>query len=288
MTWLFRYLLKIWVRLTGCRIDPAAAPWLQGPEGQRDRIGADFFERLARSHHWQINPHAGLLQRFSELEGRSLNTDEIDPQVHSFYEHTAAYRLIIWPEWNPLVKPFASWFVRSYCRHAQQFNLPLSVRDTCHGVSNRVIALMDPASNQRRYAAWIRCNSRTDTPMYVSSFSAIAQIPGYPDPCIKVVFPILQGSAIVFLGPTSKQGKLVLDSTGHRFGDLGLYVTQRDRKKRVRVTYARAFQEHLEVFVDPRGQLRGDHQFKIGWFPILRLYYQFDRRSDWQDFSQSE
>ena len=45
-------------------------------------------------------------------------------------------------------------------------------------------------------------------------------------PCVKTVFPLPNGNAIVILRPEAQaDGSLVLLSDGHRFGDPGFYFT---------------------------------------------------------------
>lgn len=273
---IFQQMFRRWVQLTGQRVDLATTPWLQGPQGDR-RIGADFFERLATAQGWQVKENVGLLRRFSELAGNTLDPNRVHPQVKHFYEHTADYQMTIWSVWNSVFRPFGGLMVHSYCRKIGQFNLPLSPLDTCYGVTNRVITLTEPGQRDALYAAWIRCNAKTEVPMYVSSFASIAKIPGCESPCIKVVFPLPQGSATVFLQPFSQQNSLLLTSQGKRFGEPGLYLIQHSTGDQARVAYVRPFQERLHVFVDQHKQLRADHLFKLGGVDMLKLHYRFDR-----------
>ncbi|MEO0455815.1 MAG: hypothetical protein AAF152_04430 [Cyanobacteria bacterium P01_A01_bin.114] len=273
---IFKRLFRHGVQIAGRRIDLSAMPWLQDPQGSC-QIGADFFERLAAARGWQIQENVGLLPSFSELAGATFSPERVHPQVRHFYEHTADYQMTIWSVWNGLFRPFGALMVHGYCRKIQQFNLPLSPLDTCYGVTNRVISLAKPGQQDPVYAAWIRCNARTGVPMYVSNFASIDKLPGCPSPCIKVVFPLPQGSAMVFLQPFSQHNSLLLTSQGKRFGEPGLYLIQRGSDSQARVAYVSLFQEQLRVFVDEHNQLRADHLFKIGGFDALKLHYRFDR-----------
>ena len=43
-----------WVRATGRRAALGDHPWLDGPVGDVDRIGMDFFARFAERRGWQV------------------------------------------------------------------------------------------------------------------------------------------------------------------------------------------------------------------------------------------
>jgi hypothetical protein len=62
--------INLWVRATGRRVAQQAAPWLRSPVGDTGRIGAAFYDRLARREGLCIRPfpEAGLLQAFDALK----------------------------------------------------------------------------------------------------------------------------------------------------------------------------------------------------------------------------
>jgi hypothetical protein len=70
----------------------------------------------------------------------------------------------------------------------------------------------------------------------------VTQVPGFERPCVKVVFPLPNGNAQVFLKPeTSADGSLTVTSSGRRFGDPGFYFTVHHGGK-VWARYLRAMQ----------------------------------------------
>src|SRR4051812_15605081 len=92
--------IRTWVRGTGKRVAKVEAPWLQCPMGPPGRIGAEFYEFLARRENLTVqpSPEAGLLPSFDALRGSNFDPAAVQPAIRDFYEHTARYRLEAWSE----------------------------------------------------------------------------------------------------------------------------------------------------------------------------------------------
>jgi len=71
-----------WVRATGRRVALDECPWLEGPVGDVDVIGADFF------------------MRFAALAGPACDPSQVDGRVAEFCEQTSEYEFDVWSQWR--------------------------------------------------------------------------------------------------------------------------------------------------------------------------------------------
>lgn len=272
-----------WVQLTGRRVMLGDQSWLAGPTGSTLRIGPDYFETLGQELGLEVEDAArseGLMDAFEALRGPGFDPDAVQAQVRHFYEATSAFELDVWSEWSGVFRPFGRLLARLFSRRLEQLNVPLTSLATSRGMASRVVCLRDPATGARRFTGWVRTNRATDETVYVGSYS-IAQIPGHPAPCVKVVFPLPNGSATVVMRPSVEpEGSLRLESAGSAFGDPGFYFLVKDPRHEgsLWVRQLRTFRETIRVYVD-RGELRTDHVFTLWRRPFLRLHYRMRERT---------
>ena len=222
------WITQRWVRLTGRLVDVAEQEWLQGPIGSTRRIGLDYYYDLAREKGLVIRGDGqdrGLLAKFELLEGPGFSPDRVDPRVANFYERTSAFDLDAWSEWCGFFRPFGWLLAFLFSRRLQQLNVPLSPLDTSLGITSEVLQLIDPRTGTTHYTAWIRQLIGTRNVLYAGSYS-VTKVPGHQDPCVKVVFPLPNGNAIVIMKPeVHSDGSLSITSSGNGFGDPGFYFT---------------------------------------------------------------
>jgi len=98
-----------WVRATGRAVTRSEFPWLEGPAGDVNLIGTDFFHRHAERRGWTVveaGEPRGLLQRIEAVEGPTCQARQVDLAVTQFYERTSEYEFDVWSKWSSLVKPF--------------------------------------------------------------------------------------------------------------------------------------------------------------------------------------
>ncbi|MEO8215503.1 MAG: hypothetical protein ABI718_00305 [Acidobacteriota bacterium] len=269
-----------WVRWTGRNIDPARTSWLSGPIGDPSGIGRDFFIGLASSEGLQVRRSGGTrgLLAMKQLRGPGFDPAEVAPAVRDFYEHTSDFELDSWAEWCGVFRPFGWLLTVMFSRRLQQLNMPLRPLDTSGGTVSEIIHLQDPASGEVMYTAWLRELRRTGNVLYAGCYST-AGVPGYQSPCVKVVFPLPNGNAIVLLRPSvGEDGALTILSSGRRFGDPGFYFTVRDPEGTVRARYVRTMREKIRVYADGNGAVRADHTLAIWGTVFLRLHYKCTRR----------
>jgi hypothetical protein len=272
------YATQRWVSLTGQRIALEHAPWLAGPIGGVRGIGREFFAELARRDGLELRRHGergdrGLLADFGALVAPDFDPARVHPSVIDFYARTSAYELDAWAKWCGAFRPFGRLLGRLFSRRLQQLNVPLSALETSRGVTSDVVQLVEPATGRVRHTAWVRELLGTGNVLYAGDYS-IATVPGRQGPCVKVVFPLPNGNAIVLMRPEAHpDGSLSIVSAGRRFGDPGFYFTVHDHRGRIWARYVRAMRERIRVFPDAAGTVRADHVLTLWGATFLRLHY---------------
>jgi hypothetical protein len=287
------WITQRWVQITGRRIELETAPWLEGPCGSVRGIGADFFERWGETHGLTVlpaSPDAGLIEGLQALRGPAFDPAAVHPRIDDFYAHTAAYDLRIESRWSGPFRAVGWLVARLFARRLAQLNMPLSDRDLRGGVESRIVRLAD-AHGQVRHTAWVRTSVQTGLPVFVGQYGT-ATIPGHEGPCIKVVFPLPNGNAVIVLRPRADPGGgLTLMSDGRRFGDPGFYFTVLAEPGRVWARYVRTMKEQLSLRVEGEG-IVARHRFGVFGLPFLELGYGITRRLEraadrWPDPGQT-
>ena len=165
-------------------------------------------------------------RRLLPSQGPAFNPNDVDARVAAFYEKTADFEFDVWSEWCGAFRPFGGALAAIFSRRLQQLNVPLSPLDTKLGITSNVVQLKEQ-SGRIVYTAWVRDVVATKRTLYAGSYS-ICHVPGYPGPCVKVVFPLPNGSAMVIMRPESgPDGSFTVRSVGVRFGDPGFYFSSK-------------------------------------------------------------
>jgi hypothetical protein len=266
---------QVWVRATGRRVPLTDNPWLDGPIGETRQIGKDFFARYAEMKNLALVEDGirGLIPDFTVLQEGNLDLDEIALPVKEFYEQTSDFDLDVWSEWHPCFKLFGKALSVIFSQRLQQLNVPLSSLDSSRGMTSRVIQMLDPTSGKIVQTAWVRDLNATQNVLYAGCYS-VCRIPGHPGPCVKVVFPLPNGNAIVFMKPVRQaDGSLSIRSIGKGFGDPGFYFVVHDGTGMVWARYVASMKEEIHVYVAEPGTVRTDHTLLIWGIKFLRLHY---------------
>jgi hypothetical protein len=269
-----------WVRATGRRVALDECPWLRGPVGDVDVIGTGFFTRLADREGLTVvadGPPRGLVQNFRDLAGPACDPPQVNGRVAEFYEQTSQYDFDVWSEWRGGFRPFGNALAAIFSRRLQQLNVPLSPLDTSQGISTSVVQLVDDAGAVKQ-TAWVREIVASKRTLYAGSYS-LCRVPGFDGPCVKVAFPLPNGSANVIMRPeSSPDGSFTVRSSGKYFGDPGFYFFVEAGSDRGWARYLKTLEEDIRVYVDSRGQLRADHNLRIWGRTFLRLHYRMRRK----------
>jgi hypothetical protein len=268
-----------WVQATGRRVALEQCSWLEGPVGGVDVIGADFFARFADREGLTVvadGPPRGLVEDFGALTGPDCDPSQVDARVAEFYEQTSEYEFDFWSEWRGGFRSFGSALAAIFSRRLQQLNVPLSPLDTSQGISTAVIRLVDSAGAVTQ-TAWVREIVASERTLYAGSYS-LCRVPGFDGPCVKVAFPLPNGSANVIMRPESApDGSFTVRSSGRGFGDPGFYFFVQAGQGQGWSRYLKALKEDIRVYIDPRGHLRADHNLQIWGATFLRLHYRIRR-----------
>jgi hypothetical protein len=115
--------------------------------------------------------------------------------------------------------------------------------------------------------------------LYAGSYS-ICSIPGHPSPCVKVVFPLPNGNAIVLMKSKAHADRsLSVKSAGARFGDPGFYFVVHDGSGMIWARYVQSLKEGIHVYAAEGGSVRADHTLWMWGMKFLRLHYRMRRSS---------
>lgn len=274
-------LTQRWVRLTGRRVSRAAHPWLDGPFGSPTGIGAGFFERYAADHDLRVvrGRTTGLIHDFDKLRSATFDPDALSSPVRDFYARTSAYELDAWSEWSGPFRPFGRAVAALFSRRLQQLNVPLSNLDTSRGMTSQVLSVVEPLAGDPLWTAWIREQVATGRVIYAGAYSTCT-VPDGHTPCVRVVFPLPNGNAIVLMRPTTHaDGSLTLTSSGAGFGSPGFYFTARTPDGTTRARYLRTLRESIHVYAADE-TVRADHRLSLWGLTFLRLHYRLRQRHD--------
>ena len=270
-----------WVQLTGHSIDPAQEKWLAGPMGKPTGIGKNFFQELAREAGLEVDvssPGRGLLPNFRDLASPVFNANAVAAGVVDFYEHTANYDLDVWAEWAGAFRPFGWLLAFIFSRRLQQFNVPLSALDTSRGITSDIIQLFDGKTGAVVYTAWMRELKGSGNVLYAGNYSLCCP-PCFDGPCVKVVFPLPNGNAVVIMKPeVHSDGSFSLTSAGQGFGEPGFYFVVRNPDGSVSARYVQALRETIRVYAAEEAGVRADHVLKLWGMAFLRLHYRLRQK----------
>ena len=267
------WLTQQWVRATGRKVKLTDQPWLDGPGGAPRGVGSHFFEEYATRHGLEIlqDGTRGLIPDFAQLE--LPEKGEIASTVRQFYERTSEYELDAWSEWCGFFRPLGRALALLFSRRLQQLNVPLSPLDSSKGMSSVVLALRDPASGRVRQTAWVRELHATKNTLYAGSYS-VCRVPEYQLPCVKVVFPLPNGNAIVLMKPQAHpDGSFSGTSAGPKFGDAGFYFVVHAEAGLAYARYVRGLKEAIRVYPTETSTVRADHILWLWGRRFLRLHY---------------
>lgn len=253
--------------------------WLDGPTGDPAGIGNDFFHKLATTLGLELRQPvaAGLLQDFEVLRSPDFDPGIVAKEVVDFYQSTSLYSMDAWSEWTGVFRPFGFLLAFIFSRRLQQLNIPLSALDTSRGLTSEVLQLVDTRTQNVHLTAWVRQLLKTGNVLYAGAYSA-CRVPQYNGLCLKVVFPLPNGNAMVIMRPVAHpDGSFSVVSHGHGFGDAGFYFTVHSGG-RVRARYLKSLRESIRVYPAERATVRADHTLSLWGITFLRLHYRLQRK----------
>ena len=157
-----------------------------------------------------------------------------------------------------------------------QLNFPVSSLELAEGMTSDILPMVR-RNGQRAYTGWLRRLTSSDRVIYTGLYS-VEKPAAWPNPCVKVSFPLPFGSSTVFLRPEAQpDGSFRLLSSGKQFGEPGFYRMVAVDAEHWRVRYLRTLREFFHVYVDRQGTLRTDHVVRFLGLTPLRLHYKLER-----------
>jgi hypothetical protein len=273
-------LTRAWWRRVGRRVDlDGEHAWLDAPTSRGSVVADGWLADAAARAGGEVRedvPGAGLVADLAALDGPGFRAADLAPEVRSFYEHTADWRMEVWTGWRPVFWPGGALISRLFGRRVDQLALPTRPLDVARGMDSRVSVITDE-SGQQHAAGWLRTLRSTGEYVFSGCYS-VRLLPGADRPSVHVAFPLERGNVQVFLRPdVDPDGSLWLRSPREGFGGNGMYVVVEERG----ATYAAAVPIHEEfhVFVDDEGVLRTDHDLRLWSAEVVRLHYKLEPRS---------
>jgi hypothetical protein len=263
-----------WVRWTGRAVSLRDSPWLDGPAGKPTGIGGSFFDSWAAERGFRLirGRATGLLPDLEALRSATFDPDALSPAVVGFYTTTSDFDLDAWSQWCGVFRPFGWALAVLFSRRLQQLNLPLSSLDTSRGMTSEVVPIVDPDSDRAVFSAWVRRLVGTGRVIYAGAYSTCT-VPDGATRCVRVVFPLPNGNAVVLMRPVAHpDGSLLLVSEGAAFGSPGFYFTVHEPDGVVRARHLRSLRETIHVYALHK-DVRADHVLSLWGVTFLRLHY---------------
>ena len=146
-------------------------------------------------------------------------------------------------------------------------------------ITSEVVELRDPESGKIVQTAWVRELLGTRNVLYAGGYT-VCTVPGYPNPCVKVVFPLPNGSAVVIMRPeVHPDGSLSVTSSGEAFGDPGSIFVVHGENGLAWARYLPSMKEAIRVYASELDTVRADDVLWFWGVQFLRLHYRMRMRA---------
>lgn len=243
------WLTQQWVILRGKKIKPEDFPWLMGPFGNLDAIGEDFIHQFAVKENLIIKKDSiakGIIPSMQKLNLSETDFSNLSKNVIDFYENTANHHLDFSVKWNPFFKFFGILINKLFSNRINQLNIPTKNIADSESLKSEIINLIDAKTNEIKYTFWFRSIESSGQVIY-SGVYGIYSLPSGKT-CVKAVFPLPNGNATVLMNPSvGKNGELILDSSGEKFGDAGFYFLLKDSRGEYWSQFISSFRDKLII-----------------------------------------
>lgn len=268
------WLTQQWVIFRGQKIDPEAHHWLMGPFGNLDAIGEDYIRQFAAKEGLIMEKGGiskGLIPEMNKLNLSDTDFIRLSQSVIHFYEKTADYNLDFAVRWNPIFKVCGILLNKLFSNRINQLNVPTRNLKDSELLNSELITLSDPISKEIKYTFWYRSIQSTGKVIYSGVYGTCVLPSGKT--CVKAVFPLPNGNATVLMSPiVDKDGSLILDSSGERFGDAGFYFLLKDTKGKYWSQFIRSFRDRLVVKAE-EAHISAEQTLTLWHKKVLRFNY---------------
>ncbi|MBV6880351.1 hypothetical protein NG800_008830 [Epilithonimonas ginsengisoli] len=266
-----------WVILRGRKIKPEDFPWLIGPFGNLDAIGEDFIHQFARKEDLIIEKDSkakGIIPSMAKLNLSETEFSDLSKNVIDFYESTEKYDLKFAVKWNPFFKFFGILITKLFSNRINQLNIPTKNIADSESLKSEIINLVDQKSNEIKYTFWFRSIESSGQVIY-SGVYGICTLPSGKT-CVKAVFPLPNGNATVIMNPSvGENGRLILDSSGEKFGDAGFYFLLQDSKGEYWSQFISSFRDRLAIGPD-NDHISAEQNLTLWHLKVLTFNYKIE------------
>ena len=175
-------------------------------------------------------------------------------------------------QWCLLFQPGGWLLSKLFSKRLQQLNIPLTSTKADQKITNNVQHWLSEDSTSPELVLWLRSFQTTGVVAYSESYST-CYLENTKSMCIKVVFPLPNGRAVVIYQPeVTENGGLKLISSGKEFGDPAFYFVVESTQKH-HVKYVRSFQESITVPPISNGEILAEHHVNLWGIDFLRMLY---------------
>lgn len=269
-----------WIIIWGKRVKSTDIPWLIGPFGETGTIGDDFIKQIAINEGLTINRKAksqGLIPSIEMLNLPEAELARLSRKVIHFYENTSDYKLGFSVKWNPFFRLLGTQVNLLFSKRIHQLNIPAKNIKDSQEVDSEIITLTDPVSNKVKHTIWFR-TFKSNGQVIFSGVYSICTLANKKK-CVKAVFPLPNGNATVIMSPTiGRNGELILDSAGKKFGDPGFYFVLADSKGTLWSHNHRSFRDQLVVSSN-KDCISAEHTQTLWGKKVLKFYYEIHPKS---------
>jgi len=274
------WLTQQWVILSGRKINSENSQWLMGPFGNLDAISENFIHQLAEKENLIIEKDSkakGIIPSMLKLNLSESDFSKLSKNVVDFYENTSKYNLDFSVKWNPYFKFFGILINKLFSNRINQLNIPTKNIDHSESLKSEVINLIDPLKNDIKYTFWFRSIASTDLVIY-SGVYGICNLPSGKT-CVKAVFPLPNGNATVLMTPNvGKNGELILDSSGQKFGDPGFYFLLKDSKGKFWSKFISSFRDRLTISSE-NDMISAEQTLTLWHLKVLTFNYKIELKN---------
>jgi len=271
------WITQQWVILFGRQIDRKEHEWLLGPFGNTNGIGVKFIDQLAEKEQLTIDKKQkdkGLIRSINDLNLSGSDLEKLSDDVIDFYENTANYSFDLKVKWNPIFKFFGILLKILFSNRIEQLNVPIENIKDSKALKSEIIHLRDTKTGEVKRTIWLR-TFITGEVVYSGVYET-CKIPS-AQTCIKAIFPLPNGSATVILIPSvGKNGELILESSGKRFGDSGFYFLLNDSRGNIWAKYIKSFEDKL-VATSLDGRIAAVQTMTLWNLKVLKFEYNIEK-----------
>lgn len=269
------WITQQWVILSGRRIDSITHKWLIGPFGEVDGIGFKFIDQLAAIEQLVVERSGnfrGLLDSIHSLGLSESEVNRLSPDIIDFYENTSNYDLRLKVKWNSFFKFFGTLLIKLFTKRIEQLNIPIENVEVATSLTHEIVKLVDPETHEVKRTIWLRTFKSTGQVVYSGVYETCS-LPSNQI-CIKAIFPLPNGNATVLLVPNvGRNGELILDSSGRKFGDGGFYFLLGDSKGRLWSKFISSFRDKL-VFLSKQKSMTAIQTLTLWNFKVAEFEYE--------------